>query len=53
MDVTTPMDVTTERTIERLLSVDQTCRLQRRSLYGYISDVLAARTRGDPIPTLA
>jgi transposase len=42
-----------ERTIERLLSVDQTCRLQRRSLYGYISDVLAARTRGDPIPTLA
>jgi len=42
-----------ERTIERLLSVDQTCRLQRRSLYGYISDVLTARTRGDPIPTLA
>jgi hypothetical protein len=24
-----------ERTIERLLSVDQTCRLQRRSLYAY------------------
>jgi transposase len=42
-----------ERTIERLLSVDQTCRLQRRSLYGYISDVLTARTRGDPIPILA
>jgi transposase len=42
-----------ERMIERLLSVDQTCRLQRRSLWGYISDVLTARTRGDPIPTLA
>ncbi len=42
-----------ERTIERLLSVDQTCRLQRRSLYGYLSDALTARTRGDPIPTLA
>jgi hypothetical protein len=42
-----------ERTIERLLSVDQTCRLQRRSLYGSISDVLAAGTRGDPISTLA
>ena len=41
-----------ERTIERL-SVDQTCRLQRRSLYGSISDVLAAGTRGDPISTLA
>jgi len=41
-----------ERTIERLLSVDQTCRLQRRPLYAYISHVLIARTRGDPIPTL-
>ena len=36
-----------ERTIERLLSVDQTCRLQRRSLYGYPADALAARARGD------
>jgi transposase len=42
-----------ERAIERLLSVDQTCRLRRCSLYGYISDVLTARTRGDPIPALA
>ena len=32
-----------ERTIERLLSVDQTCRLQRRSLHTYLADVLAAR----------
>jgi len=42
-----------ERTTERLLSVDQTCRLQRRSLYAYLSDALSAKTRGDPIPTLA
>jgi transposase len=42
-----------QRTIERLLSVDQTCRLQRRSLYAYLSDALAAKARGDPIPTLA
>ena len=42
-----------ERTIERLLSVDQTCRLQRRSLYGYLSEFLAAKARGDPLPALA
>ena len=41
-----------ERTIERLLSVDQTCRLQRRSLYAYLSDALTAKARGDPVPTL-
>jgi hypothetical protein len=39
-----------ERTIERLLSVDQTCRLQRRSLYSYLADALTARARGDPLP---
>jgi transposase len=42
-----------ERTIERLLSVDQTCRLQRRSLYAYLADVLTAKARGDPVPTLS
>ncbi len=42
-----------ERTIERLLSVDETCRLQRRSLYAYLSDALSAKARGDPVPTLA
>ena len=41
-----------ERTIERLLSVDQTCRLQRRSLYAYLADALTAKARGDPVPTL-
>lgn len=42
-----------ERMIERLLSVDQTCRLQRRSLYGYLGDALTAKARGDPLPSLA
>jgi transposase len=41
-----------ERTIERLLSVDQTCRLQRRSLYAYLADALTAKARGDPVPSL-
>jgi hypothetical protein len=42
-----------ERTIERLLSVDQTCRLLRRSLYAYLGEALAANARGDPMPALA
>ena len=42
-----------ERTIERLLSASVTCRLQRRSLFAYLSDVLAAKIRGDPVPLLA
>ena len=41
-----------ERTIERLLSVSQTCRLQRRSLLAYLTDLLTARARGDPLPLL-
>ena len=42
-----------ERTIERLLSASITCRLQGRSLFAYLSEVIAARIRGDPIPLLA
>jgi hypothetical protein len=42
-----------ERTIERLLCASVTCRLQGRSLFAYLSDVLAAKIRGDPIPSLA
>lgn len=42
-----------ERTIERLLSASVTCRLQRRSLFAYLTNVLSARIRGDPIPLLA
>ena len=41
-----------EVTIARLLSASLTCRLQKRSLFAYLSDVLAARIRGDPIPLL-
>lgn len=42
-----------ERKIERLLSASITCRLQRRSLFVYLSEVLAAHARGDPAPLLA
>jgi len=42
-----------ERIVERLLSASITCRLQKRSLFAYLSDVLAARIRGDPVPLLA
>ncbi len=41
-----------EQTIERLLSASQTCRLQRRSLLAYLTDLLAAKARGDPAPSL-
>ncbi len=41
-----------ERTIERLLSASITCRLQKRSLYAYLTDVLTASITGDPIPAL-
>jgi Transposase IS66 family len=41
-----------ERTIARLLSASVTCRLQRRSLFAYLSDVHAAKIRGDPAPLL-
>jgi hypothetical protein len=39
-----------ERTIERLLSVDQTGRLRRRSLDAYLVDALTSNARGDPVP---
>jgi transposase len=42
-----------ERTIERLLSASITCRLQQRSLFAYLADVLTAHIRGDPVPALA
>ena len=42
-----------ERTIERLLSASVTCRLQGRSLFAYLTDILTASIRGDPIPLLA
>jgi transposase len=42
-----------ERTIERLLSASVTCRPRKQSLYNYLSQVIAAHARGDPIPRLA
>jgi transposase len=41
-----------ERFIERALTASVTCRLQRRSLFAYLGDLLAAHTRGQPLPTL-
>ena len=36
-----------ECTIERLLSASVTCRLQKRSLFAYLSRLLSANIRGD------
>lgn len=41
-----------ERRVARLLSAHTTCRLQRRSLFAYLSDTIAAHARGDPTPLL-
>ena len=41
-----------ERLIERALSASVTCRLQKRSLYTYLTQLLTAHARGDPLPTL-
>ena len=41
-----------ERFAERALSVATTCRQQRRSLFEYLTDLLTAHGRGDPIPAL-
>jgi transposase len=41
-----------ELRIARLLSAHTTCRLQRRSLFAYLADAIAAHARGDPAPLL-
>jgi len=41
-----------ERFAERAHSAAATCRLQKRSLFAYLRDLLVAHTRGDPFPTL-
>ena len=41
-----------ERFAERALSAAATCRLQRRSLFTYLSELITAHTRGDPFPAL-
>jgi transposase len=42
-----------ERFAERALSAATTRRMQRRSLFAYLSELLATHTRGDPFPALA
>jgi transposase len=42
-----------EQRIERLLSASISCRLQHRSLFSYLAELLAANTHGDPLPQLA
>src|SRR4051812_33099342 len=42
-----------ERFAERALSAAATCRLQHRSLFTYLSDLITAHNRGDPFPALA
>ena len=42
-----------EQRTQRLLSASITCRLQHRSLFGYLAELLAAHARGDPLPQLA
>ncbi|HEY4829145.1 MAG TPA: IS66 family transposase [Solirubrobacteraceae bacterium] len=42
-----------ERFAERALSAAATCRLQSRSLFTYLSELLIAHARGDPFPALA
>lgn len=41
-----------ERFAERVLSAATTCRLQDRSLFAYLRELLTAHNRGDPLPTL-
>jgi len=42
-----------ETRIARLLSAHTTCRLQDRSLFDYLADVLTYHARGAPVPLLA
>jgi transposase len=42
-----------EQFAERVLSAAVTCRLQHRSLFTYLSELITAHNRGDPFPQLA
>jgi transposase len=41
-----------ERFAERALSAAATCRQQRRSLFEFLTELITAHTRGDPLPAL-
>lgn len=40
------------RFIERMLSVSETCRLQQRSIFGYLTTAVQAHFYGQPVPSL-
>jgi transposase len=40
------------RLVERLLSVRETCRLQRRSLHAFLIEAITAHLQGAPAPAL-
>ena len=42
-----------EKRTQRLLSASITCRLQHQSLFSYLTELLTAHARGDPVPNLA
>jgi transposase len=42
-----------ERFAERALSIAATCRQQSRSLFDFLTELLTAHSRGDPLPALA
>lgn len=42
-----------EQRVARLLSASITCRLQQRSLFDYLAELLTANTRAGPAPTIA
>jgi transposase len=41
-----------ERFAERAHTAASTCRMQHRSLFTYLSELITAHNRGDPFPTL-
>jgi hypothetical protein len=41
-----------ERFTERALTAAATCRQQQRSLFEFLTELLTAHTRGDPLPAL-
>jgi transposase len=43
---------TGERFAERALSATATCRMQHRSLFAYLTELIATHNRGDPLPAL-
>ena len=47
---TAPAHTTANGFAERVLSAAATCRLQDRSLFAYLRELITAHNRGDPLP---